>query len=223
MAIKDRFNRWFKPRFAIMYPFGIFIIIFANLDDKSIMAGIWFILAGLFIRLWANGYAIKMEKLTTSGPYAFVRHPLYLGTMLLVIGFTIMLKIYYVGILFICLGVFVYRRTIKKEEVMLENKFKDVYLDYKRFVPAIIPTILPYKKGEKWGFSLKRLIKNHEYKLLIWMVILVIVFHLKDELIIEHEKLDLRIWIFIITAFLLGMADVAGEIIKSVIKKRRNP
>lgn len=221
MAIKDRFNRWFKLRFAIMYPFGIFVIIFANSDDKSIMTGIWFILAGLFIRLWANGYAIKMEKLTTSGPYAFVRHPLYLGTILLVIGFTIMLKIYYVGALFIIFGVFVYRRTIKKEEAMLEDKFKNVYLDYKKSVPAIIPTVFPYKKGEKWGFSFKRLIKNHEYKLLIWMIILVIVFHLKYEFVIEHENLDLRIWLFIISAFLLGMADVAGEFIKSAIKKRR--
>ncbi|MFH1441490.1 MAG: isoprenylcysteine carboxylmethyltransferase family protein [Candidatus Omnitrophota bacterium] len=222
MAIKDRFKRWFKLRFAIMYPFGIFVIIFANSDDKSIMAGIWFILAGLFIRLWANGYAIKMEKLTTSGPYAFVRHPLYLGTMLLVIGFTIMLKIYYIGALFIFLGIWVYSRTVKKEETMLADRFKDVYLDYKKSVPAIIPAIFPYKKGEKWGFSFKRLIKNQEYKLLIWMIILSIVFHLKDELIIEHEKLDLKIWIFIIAAFLLGMVDIIGEFIKSIVKKQKN-
>lgn len=222
MAIKDRFKRWFKPRFAIMYPFGIFVIIFANSDDRSIMAGIWFIFAGLFIRLCANGYAIKMEKLTTCGPYAFVRHPLYLGTMLVVIGFIIMLKIYYIGALFIFFGIWVYFRTIKKEEAMLENKFKDVYLDYKKSVPAIIPAVFLYKKREKWEFSFKRLIKNHEYKLSIWTIILSIVFHLKEELIIRHEKLNLRIWIFIITALLLGMVDIAGEFAKSIIKKRKN-
>jgi len=96
LNIKERFKRWSKLRFAIIYPLGVFVVLFSNSDDRSIMTSIWFIVVGLLLRLWANGYAIKMDKLTTSGPYSFIRHPLYLGTMFLAIGFVIMLKIYYI-------------------------------------------------------------------------------------------------------------------------------
>ena len=60
MNIKERFKRWSKLRFAIMYPLGVFVVLFSNSDDRSIMASIWFIIAGLLLRLWANSYAIKM-------------------------------------------------------------------------------------------------------------------------------------------------------------------
>lgn len=215
MDIQNRLKRWFKFRFVILYPFGVSVVLFAIPDDNSIRTGIGFIITGLLIRIWANGYAIKLEKLTTSGPYAFLRHPLYLGTILLVIGFIIILKIYYIiGILFIILMAHIYYRTIKNEELMLEEKFKDVYINYKKKVPAIFPTIFPYREGEKWSFSFKRLIKSQEYKLFFWMIILTIVFHLKDEFIVEHEAMDAKIWGLIITAFILGILDLTGEFTK---------
>jgi protein-S-isoprenylcysteine O-methyltransferase Ste14 len=214
VSIQKRLERWLKLRFAILYPFGIFIVLFSNSDDKSIMAGIWFILAGLFLRVWANGYAIKLEKLTTSGPYAFVRHPLYLGTMLLLFGLIIMLKIYYIGVLLLFIMIAVYYRTIEKEEQMLEQKFKHQYLNYKNKISAIIPTIFLYRKGEKWSFSFKRLIKSQEYKLFLWMLILIIAFHLKGEFLVEHENIDTKIIILIVSVFLLGIIDLLGELLK---------
>src|SRR5208282_1280274 len=92
MDITHRLQRSFKPRFAVIYPFGFFVLFFCSLNEASLRAGIGYIIAGALIRLWSNGYAIKNEKLTTSGPYAFVRNPLYLGTFLMAIGFVIVLK-----------------------------------------------------------------------------------------------------------------------------------
>ena len=214
MKIKDRFKRWFKLRFAILYPFGTFLVFFANSDDRSIMVGIWLIIAGLLLRAWSNGYAIKLEKLTTSGPYAFVRHPLYLGTMLLAIGFIIMLKIYYIGVLFLFIMAAVYYQTIINEERMLEQKFKHLYVNYVKKVPIILPAISPYREGEKWPFSFKRLMKSKEYKLFIWVIVMVIAFHLKDEFLVEHERIDTRIIGFIIAAFSLGVVDLISELMK---------
>lgn len=214
MNIKKRFRRWSKLRFAIIYPFGIFVILFSNSDDKSIIQSIGFVIAGLLIRLWANSYAIKLDKLTTSGPYAYIRHPLYLGTTLLFIGFVMMLKAYYIGILFIIIMVGVYYRTIKKEEAMLEEKFKDEFIRYKKKVSAMLPTIFPYREGEKWPFSFRRLIKSQEYKTFLWVIIFMIAFHLKDEMLIEHEAIDVKILILFGSAFILAMFDFIGEIIK---------
>lgn len=220
MDIRERLKRWSKLRFAIIYPICIFVVLFSNSDDGSIMSSIWLIGAGLLIRLWANGYAIKMDKLTTSGPYAFVRHPLYLGTMLIAIGLIVMLKIYYIGALFIIIAVTVYYRTIKKEEAMLEIRFKEAFLRYKKKVPAIFPAIFPYREDEKWPFSFKRLIKSQEYKPFLWVIILIIAFHLKDEIMVEREAIDARIWTLFVVAFILAMLDILGEFIK--YKKKRH-
>ncbi len=214
MNIQERLQRWFKFRFAVLYPFGVFIVLYATPDDNSLRIGAPFVGIGLLIRIWANGYAIKLGKLTTSGPYAFMRHPLYLGTMLIIIGFIIMLKIYFSGTLFIILMAAIYYKTIKKEELMLEDKFKENYVNYKKKVPAIFPTIFPYREGEKWSFSFRRLFKSQEYKLFLWMIVLTIAFHLKDEFIREHESMDVKIWGLIIVAFILGIVDLAGEFIR---------
>ena len=220
MNIKNRFKRWFRLRFAVTYPFIVFLAFFCNSDSRSVINAIWLIIAGFFIRIWANGYAIKLEKLTTSGPYAFVRHPLYLGTMLIICGFIVMLRAYYVGILFIAIIVAVYYRTIKNEEGMLEKKFKDLYIDYRKRVPAIVPTIFPYRLGEKWSFSLRRLIKSKEYKPFIWVVIIIIAFHLKYTLIIKHEKIGAKALALIIVALSLGLLDLFGELMKLIYKKK---
>ncbi|MBC8474043.1 MAG: hypothetical protein H8D54_04490 [Candidatus Omnitrophica bacterium] len=111
---------------------------------------IWFIVAGLILRLWANGYAIKMDKLTTSGPYSFVRHPLYLGTMLIIIGFVVMVKIYYIGVLFVILTTVVYHDTVKKEEAMLEKSSKRRISDIKQ-TSAVYYRLYPLMPWEKSG------------------------------------------------------------------------
>jgi len=213
MNIKERFRRWFKLRFAILYPFGIFVILFANCDDRSFRFGIPFIIAGELIRVWANGYAIKSEKLTTSGPYALVRHPLYLGTALLAVGFIIFLKIYYAGLALLIVMALIYYKTIKKEEGMLEGRFKG-YAGYRKRVPAMIPTVFPYRGGEKWGFSLERLMRSQEYKPLLWIAVLIIVFYLKEKFFVEKEALDSGKLGLMIAAVLLVMLDVAGEVVK---------
>src|SRR5471030_587366 len=122
MTIKHRLQRSFKPRFAVIYPFGFFVLFFCFINEASIRAGIGWILSGLLIRLWSNGYAIKNDKLTTSGPYAFVRNPLYLGTFLIAIGFVIVLKSqpplleWIAGGMFLLGLSYMYHKTIKSEE-----------------------------------------------------------------------------------------------------------
>src|SRR5208282_4816425 len=101
----------------------------------SIRAGIGYVIAGLLIRLWSNGYAIKNDKLTTSGPYAFVRNPLYLGTFLIAIGFVIVLKSdpqyleWFAGGIFLLGLSLMYYHTINDEQGMLLTRYNDAYKD----------------------------------------------------------------------------------------------
>jgi len=217
MNLTHRLQRSFKPRFAIIYPFGFFVMFFCSLDEASLRAGIGFIIAGALIRLWSNGYAIKNDKLTTSGPYAFVRNPLYLGTFLIAIGFVITLNSqprlleWIVGSIFLLALSFMYYRTIKGEQGMLLAKFKDAYSDYCKQVPAMIPCLIPYNKGEKWPFNLQRLINSKEHKPVFWIYILLVVFYIKTHVLIEHKDLNDNSWSLITIALFLIILDAAYE------------
>ena len=214
MNNQRKLKHWFKLRFVILYAFGLFLAFFTTPDDTSLRLGAPFIVIGLLIRIWANGYAVKLEKLTTCGPYSFVRHPLYLGTMFIITGVIIMLKIYVLGTVFIILIASIYYKTIKNEELMLEDKFKESFLNYKKKVPIAFPTFSPYREGEKWPFSFRRLLKSQEYKLFLWVIIITIAFHLKEEFLIERESMDVNIWRLIIISFILAALDLAGEVRK---------
>ena len=217
MNMTHRLQRSFKPRFAVIYPFGFFVLFFCSLNHASIKAGIGWIIAGLLIRLWSNGYAIKNDKLTTSGPYAFVRNPLYLGTFLIAIGFVIALKSEppllerIVGCFFLLALSFMYYRTITAEQGMLLEKFKDAYQDYCKQVPAMVPSLVPYSKGEKWPFNLQRLINSKEHKPVFWIYIILVVFHLKTRLLIEHKGLTDKSWSLVTIALFLIILDAAYE------------
>ncbi len=220
MSVAHRIERSLKPRFAVIYPFGLFVMFFCYLTQGSIRAGIGWIIAGLLLRLWSNGYAIKNDKLTTSGPYALVRNPLYLGTFLVAIGFVIVLQSqpawveWVMGVIFLLALSLMYRRTIQGEEGMLTAKYGDAYKDYCRHVPAMVPCLVPYTKGEKWPFSLQRLYKSKEHKSVFWIFIILVAFDLKSRLLIEHKAMSTASWALCGLALVLILLDIAYEINK---------
>ena len=225
MNFTHRLQRSFKPRFAVIYPFGIFVMLFCYLDEASIRAGIGFIIAGILIRLWSNGFAIKNDKLTTSGPYAFVRNPLYLGTFLIAIGFVIVLKSepplleWIGGGIFLLALSYMYNRTIQAEQGMLMTKYKNAYQDYCKHVPAMVPCLVPYSKGEKWPFNMQRLINSKEHKPVFWIFILLVVFHIKTRVLIEHKDLSNNSWNLVTIALFLIILDAAYEFNKKKFHK----
>ncbi len=221
MKLQSRFERWFKPRFAILYPFGIFVLFFCSSDDISLRHGIGYIIVGLLIRLWSNSYAIKNDKLTTCGPYAFVRNPLYLGTLLIVIGFIIVLKIHWIAsIAFLIILGSTYYKTIEGEQKDLLAKYKDSYRDYCAKIPAMIPSLIPYAKGEKWPCSIDRLIFSKEYKSMVWVTVILIFFHLKTRVLIEHKDLTNKSWMLIFLAIGLILTDILIEMNKKKVVKK---
>ena len=220
MDLQHRFQRWFKPRFAVIYPFGFFVLIFGYCDDRSLRAGVGYVIAGLLIRLWSNGYAIKNDKLTTSGPYAFVRNPLYLGTFLVAVGMAVVLKMQWVGVVFLLAMGAMYYKTIQDEQGMLTAKFGDAYRKYKAKVPAMVPTLIPYSEGKKWPFNLQRLIDSKEHKPLFWVIVLLIVFHLKSRLLVEHKAMTERSWMIVAVAAFLILLDILYEMNKNKIHRK---
>jgi protein-S-isoprenylcysteine O-methyltransferase Ste14 len=118
---------------------------------------------GLGIRFWAGGYVKKDKELATTGPYAFVRNPLYVGNVLLAVGFCL-LSGYFIAsfAIFLFLYIWLYIPAIRKEEMTLQKLFGDEFLNYKENVRAMWPRLTPYQSGTgEW--SGRQWVKNGEH------------------------------------------------------------
>ena len=111
-------------------------------------------------------------------------------------------------------------RTIMQEEKMLEEKFGAGYRDYKKSVPGLWPCLNPYGKGDKWPFSWQRLWESREHKIVMWVIITVIAFELKKDLIIDRTPFGVQqAWLTAGLLFLVA-ADMFLECIKGCFMKK---
>ncbi len=89
---------------------------------------------------WSSHPALKENhELITSGPYRFVRHPIYTGILFAELG--TMLAIGYVWLIPLIFGVIVFVRRVSIEERMMMNQFPNTYPAYKRHTKALIPFV----------------------------------------------------------------------------------
>jgi len=126
----------------------------------TVMAGL-----GILIRTLASGHVQKNLVLTTTGPYSHVRNPLYLGSIIIGIGFTIAARDWWVAIAVILLFVVIYLPVIRSEEAFLRSQFRD-YDAYARRVPSLLPHTLLFRHITA-GFSRKLYLRHREYNSLL--------------------------------------------------------
>jgi protein-S-isoprenylcysteine O-methyltransferase Ste14 len=163
-----------RYRVSVSLFFVIAYLIISELSFPFFYFGLPLIIAGESLRIWASGYLHKATKLTTSGPYVFVRNPLYVGNFLLGLGFILLAWNLYLFIFFILLFVFLYYATIKSEEERLQKLFGKPYLQYKNNVPSIIPRLKLYQ-GEKEKFKWTQVRENREYRAVVGIIILFVI------------------------------------------------
>jgi len=118
-------------------------------------------LAGLALRAWASGHLEKNRELATSGPYAYVRNPLYIGTLGVAAGFVIASRRWELGVLFAAVFLLVYLPVVELEEQHLRTLFP-AYAEYERSVPKLIPRLAA--RGERKPFRWDIYRKNEEYQ-----------------------------------------------------------
>jgi protein-S-isoprenylcysteine O-methyltransferase Ste14 len=129
--------------------------------------------------VWASGHLIRNNELTTSGPYAYLRDPLYLGRLFLLIGFCVMGWGNTWIILIVGLGVFFFNympRKYRKEMARLEDIFGEEYRRYAAYARSLIPRLSPYPAARKraWRFDLFWR-ENREQYLLSGVILMTVV------------------------------------------------
>jgi hypothetical protein len=124
---------------------------------------------GLGIRALASGHVRKNESLATSGPYAYTRNPLYLGSLLIGLGFSLAAGSWWVVAALVVMFFAVYLPVIRNEEAFLRRTFPE-FDEYARLVPRMFPRLPPHARDEKEasaGFSLQLYLKHREYNALL--------------------------------------------------------
>ncbi len=137
---------------------------FSAPDLRSLVTGFPVSLVGLLLRAWATGHLEKNIRLAESGPYAYVRNPLYLGTLLVAAGLVIASRTWLLAALFALVFVLIYLPVIELEEQHLSSLFPN-FADYSKRVPSLWPALRPIKSGAHFRWSLYK--RNQEYQALL--------------------------------------------------------
>jgi hypothetical protein len=121
------------------------------------------VVPGLLVRGVASGHVRKNESLATSGPYAYTRNPLYLGSLLIGVGFVVAARSWWVGVVLVVMFFAIYLPVIRDEEAFLRQKFSE-FGAYARRVPRMFPRFSPSgSSAESDGFSWDLYWKHREY------------------------------------------------------------
>jgi hypothetical protein len=146
---------------------------------------------GLWLRGYASGYVRKNAELTTSGPYAYTRNPLYLGSLLIAFGFALAAASWIILVLLTVLFAAIYIPTIQGEEQFLRAHFAG-FDAYAAQVPRILPRLRPVpSQGERGSFSRALYLQHREYNACMGSAAI-------------YVALALRLWFEHLHAFILG-------------------
>ncbi len=142
-------QRWRVP---LGFACAAVFILLARPDRRSLVAGGAVALVGLLIRAWASGHIRKNAQLAVSGPYAHTRNPLYLGSFILGLGFTVaasssLMLFLILGGLFAALFLGIYWPVMRVEASTLAEMFGGEYKAYAAAVPLLFPRPTPYRPG----------------------------------------------------------------------------
>ena len=144
----------------------LFLVLLAVIGRPSwpelFITGTLLSVAGIVIRFWAGGYVKKDKELATTGPYAYVRNPLYVGNVLIALGFCILSGQAWSFAALAVLYLWLYIPSIRKEERTLSKLFGDDFVRYKKHVRAMWPRLTPYETGSG-GWAASQWVKNGEH------------------------------------------------------------
>ena len=168
---------WQKIARRVRVPLGFVVaavfLVFARPSWHTLGLSLLLVLPGLWLRGYAAGYVKKNAELTRTGPYAYTRNPLYLGSMGIASGFAIAAGQLWLGLLLVVLFLSIYVPTILSEETFLRGAFAS-FEEYAQRVPRLLPRLTPahFADANTGGgrFSAERYLHHREYNALMGAV-----------------------------------------------------
>jgi len=182
MTLLDFFARW---RVRIGYLLAVVVLWLSRPNLRSILVGACIGVIGLAIRAYAAGYLHKQSVLTTAGPYAYTRNPLYFGSSILALGAAVAMNSITSAALLLIYFALVYVFVMRREEVELRGHHGAAFDAYAQSVPLFFPRLTPAKQSAvstldgsevpTGRFSFAQYRRNHEHEALLGFLLLLVV------------------------------------------------
>jgi protein-S-isoprenylcysteine O-methyltransferase Ste14 len=167
-VMHDRRTSWQrKTRRIPLFIGALLLVIFAKPQYPGILIGMVLIFLGEGIRIWAAGHLQKNEVLTVTGPYAYVKNPLYIGSILITAGFCILADSVYLlaaAFFMFCFHYIPYKKKVEGDR--MKKIFGSQFEDYDGKVPDYLPRWTPYS-NEKISWQFRCFIENSEEGILL--------------------------------------------------------
>lgn len=158
-------RQWFAVLFVLLVSW------LGNTNLTLLYAGAAVAAAGELIRMWASGHVKKNKELATDGPYAYVRHPLYAGNILILVGYSVASNMWWSFVLMAFLLWFYYPPAISYEDNKLKNIFGEHWIEWSQNIHALIPTFSSQSGSASSDWSFKQsLMKNGEPVIAIYLL-----------------------------------------------------
>ena len=178
----DSFKKIFlgKTRFQLAWVFAAILIL--GVRHYPSFLGSLICLLGALLRYWASGFVRKDSEIAIGGPYAQTRNPLYLGTLIMMVGAAFAVNMYGLAVVGLVLFGVNYHWVIRDEEEYLKENFKERYARYCSLVPRFVPAFFGPSidqllevnpNREAFAFSKKLARENKGYEALVTFVALI--------------------------------------------------
>jgi protein-S-isoprenylcysteine O-methyltransferase Ste14 len=144
---------------------GIVLFILARPEQAWFIPGALITVLGEWLRLWAAGHLRKNKQLTTTGPYAYVKNPLYIGTLLITMGYSAMARNIYIMLAgFVWFFIYYAPYKKKQENEKLVSSFGKAWTEYDKAVPDYVPSLSPYpgRGKNRWSYDVVKENSEHE-------------------------------------------------------------
>ena len=140
---RETLSKWMRLAQKIRVPagtaLGIIFLLFMHPSVRSLMIGGVFTFAGALMRIWAAGHIEKRIHLARSGPYAYTRNPLYLGSFLMAFGVILAGQGYWLLPFFVLFFIGAYLPVMRAEEHDLQQAYGADFLEYAGSTPLFFP------------------------------------------------------------------------------------
>lgn len=164
-----------RLRVALGWVFGLLVIVLAEPTVRTVAVGMSIAVLGEAIRIWAAGHLNKAREVTSSGPYRFVGHPLYLGSSIMGLGLAIACNSVFVAALVALYLATTITAAIKSEEAFLRRHFGEQYDLYRRGVAEQRRS----SGARRRRFSVRQAIANREHRAVLGLALAILLLSLK--------------------------------------------
>lgn len=169
-----------RIRVPLGFVLAALFIWLARPTARTLAIGLPIAALGLAVRAAAAGHIRKNDVLATTGPYRYTRHPLYLGSLLLAIGFAIAAASWVLAALAALMLAAIYLPVIRREEAFLAARFPAEFEAFRQYVPQLLPRFPPAAAAQRGqGFSWGLYRRHREYNALFGYLALTAVVILK--------------------------------------------